>query len=996
MGVLQKKTKKQRTGWRVSVVLLMYLLLLGVLALWNGGVCRAASSGVVAQIRGKGANVNSVLYNGSNGLPTSEANDILQTSNGIIWIGSYSGLIRYDGNDFYRYSSTQGISSVVCLFEDSKGRLWIGTNDSGVALYENGEFKMYNQEDGLRSLSIRAIQEDADGNILIATTMGLACVDEDGTFHMINEAQLNEEYICRLRSGADGLTYGVTLNGAIFTIGDRKLSGYYNGLGLGNRAVNCITPDPDHPGYVYLGLDNSDILYGSLSDGLKSYETYSAAPQSMINMVCPMDDLIWVCADNGIGYFDAEGNYTAIQDVPMNNSVDVMLRDYEGNLWFASSRQGVMKMSVSHFTDLNKAAGLEPMVVNATCMYEKELYVGTDKGLYILDQDYEPRENDLTELLSGIRIRCILKDSQNRLWLCTYSDNGLICYHANGEYECFNEENGMSSNRVRTVKELSDGSILVSCSGGVHLIRDGVYEKCYNGQNGINNTEILSLEEGEGGVLYFGSDGNGIYKIDGNEVTHFGLEDGLSSEVVMRIRRDPVRDMFWIITSNSLAYMIGDQISTITKFPYSNNFDILFDGDNGAWVLSSNGIYVTNVDSLIGDQEPAYMMFDTKCGLPCVATANSFSDMDADGNLYIAGTTGVSLINVRDIDEDTQEIKLTVPYIEVDGKLMTVKDGQKVTLPSDARRVTIYGYALTYSLKNPRVSYYLEGFEDSPVYCSKLDMDPVDYTNLESGKYVFHMAVIDTLTGEEANSIRVVIEKQRAVYEYLWFKALMAALGVVLILVCVQIYMRRKTAAFLKKQKEDEIIIEQIIQAFAKCIDMKDRYTNGHSFRVAKYSQMLAEKMGMSEQEVKNIHNVALLHDIGKISISDNILNKDSRLTDEEFKQIQQHAQNGYEILKDIQLVPDIAIGAGYHHEHLDGSGYPRGLTGEQIPLTAQIIAVADTFDAMYSTRPYRKQLPIEVVLGELRRVSGTQLNGEVVECLAALVDEGKIGGEVL
>ena len=122
---------------------------------------------------GRGDRYASVLYDNTNGLPTAEANVIAETEEGFIWIGSYSGLIRYDGNNFERIDSTTGIASVVSLYVDSKDRLWVGTNDSGVAVLVDGEFKMYRKSDGLNSSSIRSITEGNDGNIYIATTQSI-------------------------------------------------------------------------------------------------------------------------------------------------------------------------------------------------------------------------------------------------------------------------------------------------------------------------------------------------------------------------------------------------------------------------------------------------------------------------------------------------------------------------------------------------------------------------------------------------------------------------------------------------------------------------------------------------------------------------------------------------------------------------------------------------------------------------------------------------------
>jgi len=157
---------------------------------------------------------------------------------------------------------------------------------------------------------------------------------------------------------------------------------------------------------------------------------------------------------------------------------------------------------------------------------------------------------------------------------------------------------------------------------------------------------------------------------------------------------------------------------------------------------------------------------------------------------------------------------------------------------------------------------------------------------------------------------------------------------------------------------------------------------------------MLAEKLGKSSEEVENIYAIGLLHDIGKISIPDNILNKPERLTDDEYKVMKSHSERGYEILSKIEIAPQLAIGAGYHHERIDGTGYPRGAKGDEIPEIAQIIAVADTFDAMYSTRPYRKKLPLSTVAAEIKRSAGTQLSPRVVDAFEQLVDEGAFDNE--
>ena len=181
------------------------------------------------------------------------------------------------------------------------------------------------------------------------------------------------------------------------------------------------------------------------------------------------------------------------------------------------------------------------------------------------------------------------------------------------------------------------------------------------------------------------------------------------------------------------------------------------------------------------------------------------------------------------------------------------------------------------------------------------------------------------------------------------------------------------------------------IQAIARTIDAKDEYTNGHSIRVGAYSKIIAENLGMSSDEVDNIYYIALLHDIGKIAIPDSILNKPGRLTDEEFAVMKSHTTRGAAILKGISTIPQIIEGAKSHHEKYDGSGYPEGLKGEDIPFVARIICCADCFDAMASKRVYKAPFSLDVITNEFERCAGTQFDPQISRVVVDLITTGKL-----
>lgn len=189
-----------------------------------------------------------------------------------------------------------------------------------------------------------------------------------------------------------------------------------------------------------------------------------------------------------------------------------------------------------------------------------------------------------------------------------------------------------------------------------------------------------------------------------------------------------------------------------------------------------------------------------------------------------------------------------------------------------------------------------------------------------------------------------------------------------------------------EKNNSEKLLIE-VTQALATTIDAKDKYTSGHSKRVAEYSKKIAILLGKNEKEQQKIYLIALLHDIGKIGVPDWIINKRDNLTDEEYQVVKEHPEIGYEILKNITTMPDLEVGVRWHHERLDGKGYPDGLSEAEIPEFARIISVADAYDAMTSNRSYRKYLPQSVARSEIFKGIGTQFAPEVAEKMIELID---------
>ena len=193
-----------------------------------------------------------------------------------------------------------------------------------------------------------------------------------------------------------------------------------------------------------------------------------------------------------------------------------------------------------------------------------------------------------------------------------------------------------------------------------------------------------------------------------------------------------------------------------------------------------------------------------------------------------------------------------------------------------------------------------------------------------------------------------------------------------------------------KKTRENESLSLHVVQTLAEAIDAKDNYTSGHSGRVARYSREIARRANYSERDQNEIYMMGLLHDVGKIGVPDAVINKPGRLTDDEFEQIKNHPVMGARILKTIREMPKLVTGARWHHERFDGSGYPDGLKGLDIPEEARIIAVADAYDAMTSNRSYRSGMAQSKVREQIENGKGSQFDPRFADIMISMIDEDR------
>ncbi|MDE6133280.1 MAG: hypothetical protein K2G04_07900, partial [Oscillospiraceae bacterium] len=305
------------------------------------------------------------VFNERSGLPTGEANDILQTADGYVWVGSYGGLIRYDGTEFRNFSS-EGIlpsSSVRMMFEDSSGRLWIGTNDAGVFVYEGGEISQPEGQPRDNFLCVRGFAEDGSGAIYACSNSGIAEI-RDGVMTVYDIAELSGQTVYSVAADKFGRIWGAESSGGCAVLEDGKLIQIVSGetfLGAG-ESVYSVAAGKD--GDVWLGSSGNKIARLSFtSEDLESgIETEIFTAENVVthnSMRMMKDGAMTVSGLHGFGIIYPDGTMREFSESEGASSLNSAYIDYEGNIWLASTNEGIVRFSVGCFSSPNAEAGLE-------------------------------------------------------------------------------------------------------------------------------------------------------------------------------------------------------------------------------------------------------------------------------------------------------------------------------------------------------------------------------------------------------------------------------------------------------------------------------------------------------------------------------------------------------------------------------------------------------------------------------------------------------------
>ncbi|MBB5220056.1 ligand-binding sensor domain-containing protein [Treponema rectale] len=945
-------------------------------------------------------------WNSEDGLPGNSVTDIVQDTKGYIYIGTYEGLVRFDGIEFTvinkKYDKKYNFVSARSLFIDSRGNLWNGSNDEGVfCIGKDDSVRKFSTLDGLPNNSIRDLCEDREGNIWVGTSSGIALISPEGKVFipegLEDLIEDNNILVKHLFCDSAGRIWICTaLQNRLYVYSGRRFSVYDGITSIKNPSVNYVTQDS--AGAFWFGVSPYYLLKKNGEEETLFDGGGISQKGTVVN--CIFHDSVgnvWFSTDTGLGVISGgEISYYTEKQGLVDDKVVKIMEDRESNIWIGTDRGGIEKLSQSQFRIIKNNETINAVVEDT---FRKVIWLASDKGVRCYDQK-KFIENPLTEYCENIRVRDINITDAGDVLVSTYAQLGVIKYTRDGKIISWTEKDGLTGNRTRCTLLHSGGDLYIATTNGLNIVKgfskDGEIITIQKSSE-VSSDFIMTLHEDSEGNVWCGTDGGGIFVVDSKtyEIKKtYTTEDGLAGNIIFKIS-EPVPGQKWICTGTGLSVMKEDSGSLkIYNFNSGNGlgtdgvFQALIDYTETVWFTSNKGIFSVHYrdfeNVFNGKDDSIFSKFYGRSDgiVTAGVTSTSKSSKDSFGRLWFTLVDGVAFYDPVRGKANTKAPIVQIQEISIDDENF-IYDGSPVEIGPDSKRLSIKFTGLSFiSSEQVKFSYKLEGYDSK--FSEWTTQRNVSYTNLPHGTYKF---TVFAMTRDEVKSLPsyvVTIIKKPYIWNLLWFRLLIG--GIIVLATAALIFYRYKD--IVREQKRNKEFTSQVISALVVAIDAKDQYTNGHSNRVSKYAVMIARKAGKSEAELERIFYAGLLHDVGKIGVPDSIISKPDKLTGEEFEVIKTHPVIGSEILKSITAVPEVVVGARWHHERWDGRGYPDGLKETGIPEVARIIGVADAYDAMTSDRSYRRHLTQSVVREQIEKGRGSQFDPVFATIMLEIIDD--------
>lgn len=931
-------------------------------------------------------------WNTDNGFPSETVRDIVMTANGLLWFATADGLIRYDGYSFTILNKHTEPSfpamgtSVLCAAPN--GDLWVGTNGNGLLHLADGVWSSITTQNGALSDAVNDINILPDGSVAVAVPTGVYFVHADGgigdCFALSDRALVVRD----IAVGSAGNVFGVTEDGKLFSIMDGGFSFFTFQKNGWNKEGTYTAIDSAGERFLIGCADGSLIILEKDTNGEYVPRLVQTELTTVSHISHDAENNFHIISQDGWGILFADGTYACMQKNGVAG-LSAFCCDFQGNFWLGTRQNGAVKISKTDCRNWNVLYGLPAFSAQSFLQYDTFTCVGTTEGLLMLDDAGSQVENELTRATAGQSVQYLLADRNGALWAAAGST--LYQLQKTGALQTFSAQNGLPTYTVRVLSELENGDIAVGTDNGLCLLRENRVLHTFDAATGMLG-RVSALLQMQNGTLLVGTVGNGVYSVaqDGR-VQAYGAEAGLPAGKVACMVRDPsTADRIWFSIGSELLYQDSARVAMrFSGLNLTGEITDLFFTDEALWVITTNGAAVVRkADMFTQSDTLPYETIGKQQGVLAALDADSQNFADENGILYLCTGNGVN-----QIDTKTYQSRTPIPrilfYTAQSGKnTISLRDG--VTVPGTGSAVQLCFTAITFgSTADFYLEYKLEGVDTAYTRVTPASEICVNYNRLPYGNYTFSVRAVDKngiLLGESAS---VTFQKAESNNERVVFWIAITAAATIVVGGGVLLGMAIHNAVLKQRQKRYQDITRQSISAIVNTVDAKDPYTRGHSDRVAKYAAEIARRYGLKPLKVSDIYYSALLHDIGKIGIPDEILKKPGKLTKEEYEIIKTHAAIGADIVKDISAIPHIRRGIHDHHERYDGNGYPRGLRGNGISLEGRIIGMADAYDAMASARGYSAPHTKDYITAEIREGRGKQFDPKIADIVLQMMEEG-------
>ncbi len=683
-------------------------------------------------------------WTGDDGLISNNLTSVCQNPDGFLWITSFNGMLRFDGNSFFLYDKENvpilQSNGVYRSFHDRDGNIWFATQGSGLIKYHSGKFERVGSNEDL-PLSIRNVLVASDGKIWAATNNHGLYYSFGKGFMQLSHHKLDEYSIYDIVEASDHSIWIATAGSGLLRYNDGAFTEYNTKNGLNSDRVNAI-----------FQMNEGDILIGSQS-GLNRYrdgkmERCPFFDHIEINdIVCDASGTIWLATELGLGRINEKYGVKEIfmeKDGLPAAQISTLCFDHEGSLWLSTKKAGLIRFKDSNFINFTKADGLSSDKVNIIVERDGIFYVGCDNGKLDVISGNHIIPFQLKTDLYNVGIRDICFEDDGSMWIASY--RGMLKVKDNREI-LIDHKRGLPSDDVRRIFFDSRKTFWIATKTGGLVKYDGKnHFEVFDHTSPVNSDFILAVEEDGAGNILVGSHSGGMTIIKPNgQMKNISIEQGRAGVLVFNIYVDSIPNTYWLSTNIGIYRYKQKEVKKIKfddQYKAETFFDFVEDRNNNVWLTSNIGLFKVKkadlndfLDSLIS--YVPVRLFDNSDGMysrECTGATRSL--LSSDGKLWIPTLGGAARLDPDNIIVNTIIPKVYITDFEVDFRSRDIKNGERLDLDPGHLHYLFKFTAL--SLMAPskvRFKYMLSGFDKD--WMEVVGQRQAEYTNIPAGSYKF-------------------------------------------------------------------------------------------------------------------------------------------------------------------------------------------------------------------------------------------------------------------